>query len=172
MHIKTAIAISLLGTLSACMSTSDPLGPSSNAWSDYKSWHKSNPEVNTGDPTGFLGGVHRDTSGYRDVFVNSVGEATNRGERAFPYPAGTVIVKESYRNVGAWQAQRNPQITIMVKLAQGMSPQTSDWEYINGAGGGSRGTGTSDLAVFCHTCHALANQTDYAFSHASLYDNQ
>ena len=138
----------------------------------YKSWFKANPEPNTGDPTGFLGNVHEGLNAYRDIFVNSVGEETNRGNRGFPYPEGTIIVKESYSNLAAYEGQSNPDLTIMVKLGRGASPETSDWEYVMGASGNSRGTGTSGLATFCHSCHTNASATDYSFINSTFYEQE
>ena len=164
MILKTSAAIlSAPLILAACMSTSDQLGPDSTAWSGYKNWYKATAEPNTGDPTGFLGNRHEGLNAYRDIYVNSVGESVNRGQQEFPYPEGTVIVKESFNNLDAYEAQRNPELTIMVKLAQNTSPQTADWEYIVGAEGSRRGSGESGQAVFCHSCHSFAAETDFSF---------
>ena len=172
MKIKFIAAASVLLTLAACVSTSDPQGANASAWANYKSWHKVNPEPNTGDPTGFLGNVHEGLNAYRDIYVNSTGESTNRGNRGFPYPQGTIIVKESFANQTAYQNQSNPDLTIMIKLGRGASPETSDWEYVMGADGDNRGTGTSGLANFCHGCHTNAVDTDFSFINSVFYQNQ
>ena len=85
------------------------VGP--EAWADFKNWYKVTKKPNTGDPTGFLDGKHMDVSGYRDVYINSAGEATNKGEAAFPYPEGTIIVKEAFKNEKAWNEQKKPELT-------------------------------------------------------------
>jgi len=170
MNLKTSAVILLVPLiLVACMSTSDQLGPGATAWSGYKNWYKATPEPNTGDPTGFLGNRHEGLNAYRDIYVNSIGEPTNRGQQGFPYSEGTIIVKESFNNRDTYEAQRNPELTIMVKLAQGTSPQTADWEYILGAAGSRRGSGESGQAVFCHSCHTFAAATDYSFINSHFY---
>jgi hypothetical protein len=165
-------AVIIVSGLSGCMSTSEPQGGGANTWSDYRSWYKANPSPHTGDPTGFLGNVHAGNNAIREIYINSSGEAVNTGASPFPYPAGTVIVKESYRNQAEHASQESPDLTIMVKLARGASPETSDWEYIMGADGANRGTGTSGLATFCHSCHAAAAETDFSFINSGFYRDQ
>jgi len=154
------------------MSTSVPPGTDASAWSSYKSWHKVNSEPNTGDPTGFLGNVHEGLNAYRDIYVNSTGEPTNRGTSGFPYPKGSIIVKESFSNLAAYEEQSGPDLTIMLKLGRGSSPETNDWVYVMGAAGTNRGTGTSGLAIFCHSCHTNASNTDYSFINSIFYQDQ
>ncbi|MGB4248326.1 MAG: cytochrome P460 family protein [Pseudohongiellaceae bacterium] len=164
----TMIASALLG----CMSTSEQQGPDTSTWSGYRSWYRANPAPHTGDPTGFLGNVHEGSNAIREIFINTSGEAVNRGQSPFPYPAGTIIVKETYGSQADHAAQKTPELTIMVKLAMGSSPETSDWEYIMGADGSNRGTGTSGLATFCHSCHTAAAATDFSFINSAFYRNQ
>lgn len=158
-------------TVTGCMSSSEPQGPQANAWEQYRSWFKVTPEPNTGDPTGFLGNVHEGLNAYRDIYVNSAGLDVNQGETPFPYPQGSILVKETYRNLAAYNTQQNPDLTIMVKLLEGSSPETSDWEYIMGADGLNRGTGTSGVALFCHSCHTAAAATDYNFINAKFLNS-
>jgi len=157
--------------MAGCMSTSDQLGADASAWADYRSWYKANPEPNTGDPTGFLGGVHEGTRGFRDIYVNTTGERVNRGQSEFPYPPGSILVKESFANEQAYENRSSPDLTVMIKLANGASPETSDWEYVMGGDGANRGTGTSGLATFCHSCHTNAAETDFNFIHFRFYAN-
>lgn len=169
MNSKLAISFIAMAVLSACMSTSAPLGPDESAWANYRSWYKVTPEPETGDPTGYLSGVHDGTNAYRVIYVNSVGEAVNRGQQGFPYPEGTILLKESFNNEAALNADRNPDLTLMIKLAQGMSPATGDWEYIRPDG--ARGTGDSGLGAFCRDCHLFAAATDYNFINSRFYEN-
>ncbi len=169
MKAKLLTTASLLAILSACMSTSDPLGPPASAWGNYLSWYKVTPQAETGDPTGFLGSVHDGSRAYRQIYVNAVGEAVNRGQAGFPYPEGTILLKESFNNEAALEARRNPDITVMVKLAQGSSPATGDWEYVRPDG--ARGTGDSGLGAFCRDCHLFAAATDYNFINSRFYEN-
>ncbi len=170
MNIKLLTSLLVLTLLSACMSTSEPLGPPSSAWADYKSWFKVTPEPETGDPTGFLSGVHDGNRAYRVVYVNETGEAVNRGQQGFPYPEGTILLKESFNNERDLNADRNADLTLMIKLAQGMSPATGDWEYIRPDG--ARGTGSSDLGAFCRDCHLYAAATDYNFMNSRFYQSR
>jgi len=169
--LKLFAASSLLGLLSACMSTSPALGPEANSWNDYLSWHKVTPQATTGDPTGFLSGVHDGNNAYRNIYVNSVGEGVNRGTQPYPYPQGTILLKESFNNLEALEARRRPDLTLMVKLAPGQSPETGDWEYVMGADGGRRGSGNSGLGTFCRDCHLFAAATDYNFINSVFYEN-
>lgn len=171
MHLKLSIMASLLLILSACMSTSPLLGPDASAWDNYLSWYKVTPEATTGDPTGFLGSVHDGRSAFRQIFVNSQGEGVNRGTQSYPYPEGSILVKESFNNAQALADRRNPDLTIMVKLATGQSPATGDWEYVMGADGSRRGTGDSGLATFCRDCHLYAAATDYNFINSRFFEN-
>ncbi|GAB5500488.1 MAG: hypothetical protein PsegKO_27990 [Pseudohongiellaceae bacterium] len=165
--IFCAASIALVG----CMSTSEQLGEDASSWDNYQSWYKANPEPNTGDPTGFLGGVHEGTRAYRDIYVNARAEPTNRGQSGFPYPAGSILVKETYSNEQDYQERQSADLTIMVKLPAGTSPETSDWEYVMGADGSNRGSGTSGLATFCHGCHTNASDTDFNFINSRFNSN-
>ena len=169
MKIRLISATMLLALLSACMSTSPQLGPDASAWDNYRSWYKVTPEPTTGDPTGFLGSVHDGTRAYRVIYVNETGEAVNKGEQNLPYPPGSILLKESFNNEAALNADRNPDLTLMIKLAQGMSPETGDWEYVRPDG--ARGTGSSDLGAFCRDCHLFAAATDYNFINSRFYEN-
>lgn len=140
-------------------------------WADYKSWYqitKGNP--NTGDPTGFLDGKHKGTKAYREIYINKVGEAVHKQSGNPKYPEGTVIVKESYGNKGRWEAQKSPQLTIMVKLKPGESPETGDWGWVMG-GKGKISTGTSKRAKFCSKCHIYGAANDYTFMTSDFIKN-
>lgn len=171
MKQKIITAVSLLIVLSACMSTAPQLGPDASAWDNYLSWYKVTPQPTTGDPTGFLTNVHDGITAYRQIYVNTVGESVNRGSQGFPYPEGTILLKESFNNEAALTARRNPELTIMIKLARGQSPETGDWEYVVGADGGRRGTGDSGLGAFCRDCHLYAAATDYNFINSRFFQN-
>ena len=171
MQAKLAGLLLVSLILSSCMSTSPALGPDASAWQNYLSWYKVTPEATTGDPTGFLGSVHDGRNAYRVIYINQVGEAVNRGTQGFPYPAGTILVKESFNNQAALDARRNPDLTLMIKLQAGQSPQTGDWEYVMGANGNRRGSGDSGLGQFCFQCHVYAAGTDYNFINSVFYQN-
>ncbi|MEQ8955762.1 MAG: cytochrome P460 family protein [Gammaproteobacteria bacterium] len=168
MNLKLVL-LAATGLLTACMSTSDPLGPPASAWSDYQNWYQVTPEPETGDPTGFLDGVHDGENAYRIIYINSVGEPVNRGTRGFPYAAGTILVKESFNSLSALENRRNPDLTAMIKLQQGQSPATGDWEYVRPDG--ARGSGDSGLGQFCFGCHLFAAATDYNFINSRFYQS-
>ncbi|MEX0964339.1 MAG: cytochrome P460 family protein [Pseudohongiellaceae bacterium] len=171
MKVKIFSMVGVAAILSACMSTAAQLGPDASAWSDYLSWYQVTPEPTTGDPTGFLGSVHDGSNAYRQIYVNSVGQAVNLGTQSLPYPEGTILLKESFNSEAALQARRNPDLTLMIKLASGQSPETGDWEYVMGANGARRGTGDSGLGAFCRDCHLHAAAHDYNFINSAFYEN-
>lgn len=170
MNTKLMITVVFLGSLTACMSTAPQIGPDASAWDDYLSWYKANPEPMTGDPTGFLTNVHDGVNAYRNVYVNAIGEAVNKGEQGLPYPEGTILAKESFNNLSALNARRSPDMTLMIKLAAGSSPETGDWEYVLGASGNRRGTGASGLAAFCRDCHLFGAANDYTFIDSKFFE--
>lgn len=141
-------------------------------WADYKNWYRTTKDApNTGDPTGFLGGLHKGTKAYREIYINKVGEPVGTGNGPYVYPAGTVVVKEAYSNMKAWEAKKSPQLTIMVKLKKGESPETGDWGYVMGATG-TVSTGTSKWAKFCNKCHIYAAGKDYIFVNSEFLKNE
>ncbi len=135
-------------------------------WKDYRKWYRVTKDApNTGDPTGLLDGKHKGVKAFREIYINSKGEATVQKSGNNKYPAGTVVVKEAYKNKEAWKAKKKPQLTIMVKLESGKSKETGDWGYVMGAGG-KISTGTSHWAKFCNKCHVMAQAKDMVFMNA------
>lgn len=134
-------------------------------WKDYKTWYRATEnEPNTGDVTGFLDGKHRGNKGYREIYVNSVGEATHKKSGAPKYPEGTVIVKEQFKNERKWRKKRGAGLTIMVKLAPGTSPETGDWGYVIPTILGAKiSKNTGKTAKFCGSCHVFGAGNDYTF---------
>ena len=142
-----------------------------NDWKDYRSWHKLTEEPTTGDPTGLLFRRHGGTAGYRNIYVNEIGKQSYT-DSSFPYPVGTIIVKEVYKNEKKYLEDNISTVSIMLKLEEGTSPETGDWEYIEDLAGKKRGSGTSASARFCGSCHRSANKTDFVFSTPSLYSEE
>lgn len=140
-------------------------------WDGYREWHLVTTEPNTGDPTGFLTNKHAGKKGYRLVYINDVGKPTNLGETPYPYPEGTVVVKETYANEAKFEARKSPELTIMVKLAPGTAPSTGDWEYYMGGSGKKRGFGDSKWGKFCGSCHFNAAGTDFVFMNKKFLDS-
>jgi len=57
-----------------------PVESLGNPWDGYRSWTKiTKDEPNTGDPTGFVEKKHSGKMGYREIYINSVGAATQAG---------------------------------------------------------------------------------------------
>jgi hypothetical protein len=125
----------------------------------------------TGDPTSFLKKVHDGANAYRNMYVNSIGEAVNDGEQGLPYPTGTILVKESFNSLAALEARRSPDMTLMVKLAAGKSPETGDWEYVIDGDGRRRGMGNSGIGVFCRDCHLFGAAYDYTVINSKFFES-
>ena len=74
---RNAAALVLSGltiTIAGCAAL--PSFTPDERWADFKSWTKlTEGKVGTGDPTGFIGNVHKGPEGYRDVYVNDIGAA-------------------------------------------------------------------------------------------------
>jgi len=134
-----------------------------NPWDGYQSWyHITKDAPNTGDPTGFIEKKHDGEKAYREIFMNDIGKSVQQGTAPYKYPEGTIVVKETYKNKGAWEKKGKMVLTIMIKQADGSSPETGDWGYIMGAKG-KLSTGTSKWAKFCSGCHVNAAVKDYVF---------
>lgn len=141
-------------------------------WQDYQQWYQVTPTATTGDPTGMLDDVHAGNNAYRVIYVNAAGEAVNKGEQPFPYPEGTVLVKETFASESAWQNNRSPALTVMLKQAADTSPATGDWEYVNGATGLLRGAEGTRWGEFCGGCHVRAYATDFNFINSQFYETR
>jgi len=134
-----------------------------NLWDGYTDWYKITKDApNTGDPTGFIEKRHDGKKAYREIYINDIGKAVNLGSAPYKYPEGTIVVKETYKNKEAWEKKGKKVLTIMIKQADGTSPETGDWGYVMGAKG-KLSTGTSKWAKFCSGCHVFAASKDYVF---------
>jgi hypothetical protein len=134
-----------------------------NPWDGYTDWYKITKDApNTGDPTGFIEKRHNGKKAYREIYINDIGKAVNLGPAPYKYPEGTIVVKESYKDKATWQKKGKKVLTIMIKQAEGTSPETGDWGYVMGAKG-KLSTGTSKWAKFCTKCHVFAASKDYVF---------
>jgi len=163
--IRTKLTIlTLIGIVSLTAFTAKvEKGEDAKLFEGYRNWYQVTKDApNTGDPTGFLNKKHKGEGAFREIYINKVGESVNTGPGPYKYPAGTVVVKEAYKNKAAWEARTKPQLTIMVKQAKGVSPETGDWGYIMGAKG-SVSIGKSRWAKFCSKCHVYAAPKDYVF---------
>ncbi len=121
----------------------------------YTQWLKLNaepiPPVPGGDPH----------NGDKNVYVNKTRETiAPNGEQQFPYPDGSIVVKEAYRPGKDYVGL----IAIMRKKA-GVNPDHNDWEFIEY----TRNASDADFAVIakdgvCWGCHARVEDIDYVFT--------
>ncbi len=121
----------------------------------YEQWLKINadpiPPVVGGDPH----------NGTKNVYVNKKrDEIAPEGEQQFPYPDGSIVVKDATRPGKDYIGL----IAIMRKKA-GSDPDHNDWEFIEY----TRNDPEADFAVIasgriCWGCHARAEDTDYVFT--------
>jgi len=165
--VRTTAAIAL-GGLSVVIASCSAL-PNINAderWADYKNWTKvTEGKTGTGDPTGFIGNVHKGPEGYRDVYVNDIGAAMLAGNGPYNFPAGTVIVKEQFSDKAAWEAGDGA-VTVSVKVTAGDKPAKSDWIWADSY---KSKAGTS---AFCSGCHSIAAKDDFAFTNGTFLATQ
>jgi hypothetical protein len=144
-------------------------------WDGYRDWyHLTRGRAITGDPTGHLGNKEVE-KGYREVFFNKTGEKVAKGKAPYVYPEGTVIVREVYSDKKAWEAKKEPVLTISIKLAKGAAPDSKDWEYVLVVPGQKeqRGRGKSETGQFCTKCHLNAKESnDFHFTNASFFEKR
>ena len=120
----------------------------------YNQWLKLNaepiPPVAGGDP-------HRGT---KDVYVNQARDVIAPGGRQrFPYPDGSIVVKESRADSGFIRV-----VAIMRKKA-GSNPAGNDWEYEEYIRRDADSPFPNPLTgAFCGGCHSRAANTDYVFT--------
>ena len=153
----------LLAVVAVFMScATDPNATEVASLDGYPTWFQVNSEIITGDATGTLGrNVHQGSTGFRNVFVNPVGEAVITGDADTPYPAGTIFVKDSYAEQDGAMGDL-ADVTVMVKREAGFDPDNGDWEYM---------LLTNTLSVrnqgaigMCISCHAAAANRDFVFA--------
>ena len=121
----------------------------------YTQWLKLNaepiPPVPGGDPH----------NGTKNVYVNKTREdIAPNGEQQFPYPDGSIVVKEAYRPGKDYVGL----IAIMRKKA-GVDPDHNDWEFIEY----TRNASDAEFSVIakdgvCWGCHARVEDIDYVFT--------
>ena len=121
----------------------------------YERWLKLNaepiPPVAGGDPH----------NGIKNVYVNQTREAiAPNGKQAFPYPDGSIVVKEAFRPGKDYVGL----IAIMRKIA-GINPEHNDWQFIEY----TRNAPDAEFRVIaadgiCWGCHARVEDIDYVFT--------
>ena len=143
------------------------IGKIDERWSDYSSWTKiTKDRVITGDQTGSLGDVHEGLKGYREVYINDIGLAVNKSSAPYRYPVGTVLVKEQYKDKDAWEKNKSPNYTIMVKVSDIDEEEEENWRF---------STGLNKNPVknsFCFDCHAAALNDDIVFTNENFFTSK
>lgn len=164
--IKTGVVLTLTGILAGCASLTAPFRDPDPRWADYKNWTRvTADEVSTGNPTGFLGGVHMGDEGYREVYVNDIAEETLYGSAPYNFPEGSVIVKEQYASKADWEAGTGAAHTVSVKVSQSETSQKEDWMWASSYKGIA---GESEFCAGCHSIAELRAQGDYVFTNGDF----
>lgn len=150
--------------IAGCASLTSPFRDPDERWADYKSWTKiTEGRTGTGDPTGFIGAVHKGPEGYRDVYVNAVGKEAIEGSAPYNYPAGTVIVKEQFDDKAAWESGSKPGITVSLKVTDSHAPDKANWIWSDSY------KGTAGQSAFCSSCHSIATVKDFVFTNGDYF---
>lgn len=153
-----ALAVAL-AALSGCSTLPGSPDAGDPRWADYRNWTKvTGIEPSTGNPTGFLGGVHRGDEGYRDVYVNAVARNMLLGTAPYNFPAGSVIVKEQFANREDWEQGVNAEHTISVKAVSSDELSSDNWLWADSY------KGKAVRSEFCSGCHTLAARSDFVFT--------
>ncbi len=121
----------------------------------YEKWLKLNaepiPPVPGGDPH----------NGTKNIYVNQERETiAPEGEQQFPYPDGSIVVKEAYRTNQdyIWL------IAIMQKVA-GSDPDHNDWKFVEYTRNGPEAEFKLAFQdATCWGCHARVEDIDYVFT--------
>ncbi len=97
------------------------------------------------------------------LYMNPAGEAAFRGQR-FPFPPGTVLVKESFESLRGRPAGPGP-IFLMRKEPPGYAPEDGDWHWaMYGADRQLIVEGRGDRVRACVLCHQRAASRDYVYT--------
>ena len=137
----------------------------SDDFSDYLNWVKVNQETITGDETGVLGPAHERAKGFREIYVNEAGKAVAYGEAEYPYPEGSVILKESFTEKDGGKGKL-ASITVMIKREEGYDRDNGNWEYVN-ANGDFKISRQGKIGM-CIGCHSVMSGKDFTFWDSSL----
>jgi len=149
--------------IAGCASLTSPFRDPDERWANYKSWTKvTEGKTGTGDPTGYIGNVHKGPEGYRDVYVNAVGEEALTGTAPYNFPAGTVIVKEQFDDQASWESGSKPGLTVSLKVADSDAPASANWIWADSY------KGTAGESAFCAGCHTIAQGSDFVFTHGDF----
>jgi hypothetical protein len=164
MKTTTKVYLSLISLItigiSGCASSPSYDGNTDKRWADFKKWTKiTQGRTGTGDPTGLVAAVHKGTNGYRDVYVNNIALKTSQGSAPYSYPVGSVIVKEQFDDLAAFNSQQPTDLTIMVKLADNGSNDAKNWGWAD-----AYNAELKPENAFCSSCHTVVLKDDFVFT--------
>lgn len=152
--LVTAIALGGAAAVVEAQKTTLPTGP----YKGYKRWTRMNE-------TAVYSATHGDSFVF--TYMSPTGlPAAKTGK--FPFPVGTVIVKEAYENNGCKPGAPGA-VFVMEKRAKGYDPNANDWHWVRYNPDGTLwGEGTSQGQMdFCAACHEVAKVNDYVFGNGT-----
>jgi len=162
--VKSGIAALSVVVITGCGAVSSVTAPFRDAdtrWAEYKTWAKVS-DGETGDPTNFLGNLHKGPDGYRSVYVNDIGESVLLGDGPYEYPVGTVVVKEQYDSQADYEADRKAGHTISLKVSDDAANPKDNWIWADSY------KATAGASNFCSGCHTIAAKDDFVFTNKAL----
>ena len=166
-NMKLGAIVATSALLASCSTLTAPFKDADPRWADFKSWTKvTELEPSTGNPTGFLGGVHMGEEGYRDVYVNDVAKEALLGSGPYNLPEGSVIMKEQFASKADWEAGRKGAHTISLKVAQTDELSKDNWIWADSY------KGTAGESAFCSGCHSIAAKSDFVFTTGDFLKTQ
>jgi len=99
---------------------------------------------------------------YISVFVNDTGLKAMQKRIPGPFPAGSMIVKQKFR-----EKNTSPELlTMMIKREPGFDPKFGNWEYLVATGDGKSIFGRGKLEQ-CQGCHVSMASQDYVYRNYS-----
>ena len=105
---------------------------------------------------------------YVNNYANATGEAYGALTKGMRFPAGTVLVKDSFTVTDENKAFPGA-LFIMEKLAPEASSETGDWRYIGIFPDGKLIGDTTgfmpDRVRYCHQCHRQVADFDFVFGY-------
>ena len=127
----------------------------------YIMWPKVNQMTITGDTSGSLGPAHEGVQGFREIYINITGLDVSLGRVDFPYPAGTIVVKEAFADKDGAKGDL-ASITVMIKRGDNYDPDNGNWEYMMLSP--AYDVAAQGKVDMCIGCHAVAKDKDWVFN--------
>ena len=95
----------------------------------------------------------------KDIYANDIAAAAIESG-TLPMPAGSIIVKENYKNNDGQKGDLAA-LTTMVKMPEGYDPEHGNWGYFKTAPDFT--VNAEGKVSSCIECHLDAKDTDYLF---------